>query len=140
MDRRCRESEGKAKIEGYMSVSDEEAHQRGVFLGQIEEGAGDVGVIADEFSVEVGKSKERMDVLYLSRGGPVSDPIEFSGIHFNVVPSCLSAQALYCLNAVMSLLIRYAHIPFYFRFSFTFPTRRSSDLASQNWYPLDPCS
>ena len=29
VDRRCRESEGKAKIEGYMSVSDEEAHQRG---------------------------------------------------------------------------------------------------------------
>ena len=28
----------------------------------------------------------------------------------------------------MSLLIRYAHIPFYFRFSFAFPTRRSSDL------------
>ena len=27
MDRRCRESEGKAKIEGYMSVSDEGAHQ-----------------------------------------------------------------------------------------------------------------
>ena len=27
VDRRCRESEGKAKIEGYMSVSDEEAHQ-----------------------------------------------------------------------------------------------------------------
>ena len=28
MDRRCRESEGKAKIEGYMSISDEEAHHR----------------------------------------------------------------------------------------------------------------
>ena len=28
VDRQCRESEGKAKIEGYMSVSDEEAHQR----------------------------------------------------------------------------------------------------------------
>ena len=28
VDQRCRESEGKAKIEGYMSVSDEEAHQR----------------------------------------------------------------------------------------------------------------
>ena len=26
MDRRCRESEGKAKIEGYVSISDEEAH------------------------------------------------------------------------------------------------------------------
>ena len=30
VDWRCRESEGNAKIEGYMSVSDEEAHQRGV--------------------------------------------------------------------------------------------------------------
>ena len=28
VDRRCRESEGKAKIEGYMSISDEEAHHR----------------------------------------------------------------------------------------------------------------
>ena len=28
VDRRCRESEGKVKIEGYMRVSDEEAHQR----------------------------------------------------------------------------------------------------------------
>ena len=28
VDRQSRESEGKAKIEGYMSVSDEEAHQR----------------------------------------------------------------------------------------------------------------
>ena len=27
VDRQCRESEGKAKIEGCMSVSDEEAHQ-----------------------------------------------------------------------------------------------------------------
>ena len=28
VDRRCRESEGKAKKDGYMSISDEEAHQR----------------------------------------------------------------------------------------------------------------
>ena len=26
VDQRCRESEGKAKIEGYISISDEEAH------------------------------------------------------------------------------------------------------------------
>ena len=31
VDRQCRESEGKAKIEGYMSVSDEEAHHRYVY-------------------------------------------------------------------------------------------------------------
>ena len=28
VDRQCRESEGRAKIEGYMSISDEEAHQQ----------------------------------------------------------------------------------------------------------------
>ena len=28
VDRQCRESEGKAKIKGYMSISDEEAHHR----------------------------------------------------------------------------------------------------------------
>ena len=28
VDWQCRESEGKAKIEGYMSISDEEAHHR----------------------------------------------------------------------------------------------------------------
>ena len=35
MDRRRRESEGKAKIEGYMSVSDEEAHHRGSVLRDV---------------------------------------------------------------------------------------------------------
>ena len=34
MDWRRRESEGKAKIEGYMSVSDEEAHQRDIFASR----------------------------------------------------------------------------------------------------------
>ena len=28
VDQQCRETKGKAKIEGYMSVSDEEAHHR----------------------------------------------------------------------------------------------------------------
>ena len=36
-----------------------------------------------------------------------------------MLPSCRMGS---CKCAVMSLLIRYAHIPFYFRFSFTFPT------------------
>ena len=29
VDQQCRESKGKAKIEGYMSIYDEEAHHRG---------------------------------------------------------------------------------------------------------------
>ena len=36
VDRRCRESEGKVKIEGYMSISDEEAHQQKNALGKRE--------------------------------------------------------------------------------------------------------
>ena len=34
VDQRCRESEGKVKIEGYMSISDEEAHQRPTSLSR----------------------------------------------------------------------------------------------------------
>ena len=37
VDRRCRESEGKAKIEGYMSISDEEAHHHKSCIHQISE-------------------------------------------------------------------------------------------------------
>ena len=33
VDQRCRESEGKVKIEGYMSVSDEEAHHHHMVKG-----------------------------------------------------------------------------------------------------------
>ena len=33
VDQRCRESEGKAKIEEYMSISDEEAHHRFLLHG-----------------------------------------------------------------------------------------------------------
>ena len=41
MDQRCRESEGKAKIEGYMSVSDEEAHHRVDGRAAVPSGGGD---------------------------------------------------------------------------------------------------
>ena len=43
-----------------------------------------VGVVADELSVEIGESEERADILYLGWGRPVADSIEFSGVHFNV--------------------------------------------------------
>ena len=47
-----------------------------VFICDIDEGASNVTVITNKLSVEVGKSKERMDVLYFSHGWPVSDPIQ----------------------------------------------------------------
>ena len=45
---------------------------------------GNVGIVTDKLPVEIGESKERADVFYLGQGGPVSDPIGFSGVHFNV--------------------------------------------------------
>ena len=57
---------------------------QGVFLGQVQEGASNVGVVTNKLSVEVGGPKERMDVLYLSRGGPISDSVKFGGVYFNV--------------------------------------------------------
>ena len=57
-----------------------------------------------------------------------------SGILLNLIPEPrfqirfgLGLEGL-GTRPLMSLLIRYTHIPFYFHFSFTFPTRRSSDL------------
>ena len=52
-----------------------------VFLGEIEEGAGDVRVVRDEVSVEIGKAKERANIFHLGRGRPARDPIEFDWIH-----------------------------------------------------------
>ena len=49
MDRGCRESEGKVKIEGYMSVSDEEAHQRKAFLKYLAQ-LGDFGNFKENHS------------------------------------------------------------------------------------------
>ena len=54
------------------------------FLVWSRRGACDVGVVTNKLSVEIGEPKERADIFYLGLGGPVSDSIEFSGVHFNV--------------------------------------------------------
>ena len=52
MDRRCRESEGKAKIEGYMRVSDEEAHHR---FGRLSRREGEPSIV---FIVQIEPEKD----------------------------------------------------------------------------------
>ena len=52
-----------------------------VLLGEIEEGAGDIGVVGDEASVEIGEAKERANVFHLGWGRPACDPIKFDWIH-----------------------------------------------------------
>ena len=47
----------------------------------MDERAGDVGVIRDETSVEVGKAKERSNILDFLGGGPAGDTVQLYGIH-----------------------------------------------------------
>ena len=54
---------------------------REIFLGEVEEGAGDVGVIGDEVAVEIGEAKEGANVFHFGRGRPTCDSIEFDGVH-----------------------------------------------------------
>ena len=42
-----------------------------VFLGEVEEGASDVGIVGNEPTVEVGESKERANILHLGWRRPV---------------------------------------------------------------------
>ena len=46
-----------------------------VFLGEVNKRVGDIGVIWDETSVEVGKAKERSNVLDFLGGGPASNSV-----------------------------------------------------------------
>ena len=52
-----------------------------VLLGEVEEGAGDIGIVRDESSVEVGETKERADVFHLGWGWPTCDAVELDGVH-----------------------------------------------------------
>ena len=54
---------------------------REVFLGEIKERAGDIGIIGDESSVEVGEAKERANVFHLGWGWPTCNAVEFNGVH-----------------------------------------------------------
>ena len=52
-----------------------------VLLGEVKEGTGDVGIVGDESSVEVGEPKERANVFHLGRSRPTCDSIEFYWVH-----------------------------------------------------------
>ena len=52
-----------------------------VLLGEIKEGAGDIGVVRDEASVEIGEAKERANIFHLGWGRPARDPVKFDWIH-----------------------------------------------------------
>ena len=48
---------------------------RQVLLGEVNEGLGNIGVVGDKMSVEVGEPEEGLDVLDFLRGRPAGDTI-----------------------------------------------------------------
>ncbi len=55
------------------------------FAGEGIEGAGNIGEVADELPIEVHKTKEGLDLLYLCWSRPVHDSADLCRIHGNVV-------------------------------------------------------
>jgi len=73
-------SEGVLKsIESASTVLGEDP--RSIFLGELDRRDHNVRVIEDELAVEVGKSQEGLDVLYLIRFRPISDRLDFVWRH-----------------------------------------------------------
>ena len=52
-----------------------------VLLGEVEKGAGNVGVVGNEPTVEIGEPKERANVFHLGWCGPACDAVELDRVH-----------------------------------------------------------
>ena len=54
---------------------------RQVLFGEVDEWSGDVGVVGDKASVEIGKAKEGSDVLHFFGSRPTGDAVQFDRVH-----------------------------------------------------------
>ena len=52
-----------------------------VFLSEVEEGVDNCGIVGDELMIEVGKAKERLDVLDFGEGRPGGDTVKLDRVH-----------------------------------------------------------
>ena len=54
---------------------------RQVLLGEVDERAGDVGVVRDKSAIKISKAKEGAYVLDFGRGRPAGNAVELDGVH-----------------------------------------------------------
>ena len=52
-----------------------------VFLGEVEEGVSNSGIVWDKATIEVGKAKEGSYIFDFGRGGPAGNSIKFYWVH-----------------------------------------------------------
>ena len=77
---------------------------REVLLGEVEEGAGDVGVVGDESAVEVSEPKERANIFHLGWRRPVCNAVELDGIHGQLAGFHNHAEVFYLVSGEFALL------------------------------------
>ena len=79
MKDRFQQEEGFEGVKG--SLAGRGAIPREVFLGEVNEGSGNVGVVRDETTVEVCKAKEGPDILDFFGSWPTGNSIQFDGAY-----------------------------------------------------------
>ena len=77
---------------------------RKVLLGEVEEGASDVGVVGDEPTIEVGEPEERADIFHLGWCGPICDAVKFDGVHGQLAGFNNHAEVFYLVGGELALL------------------------------------
>ena len=86
-----------------------------ILLGEVEEGASDVGIVRDKSSEEIGEAKERANIFHLSWCGPIRDAIEFNGIHGQLAGFNDHAEVFYLVSGELALLefqvkVEFSHV------------------------------
>ena len=76
---------------------------REILLSEVEERAGDIGIVRDELSVEIGEAKERANVLHLSWCGPICNAIEFDRVHGQLAGFNDHAEVFYLVGGELAL-------------------------------------
>ena len=75
-----------------------------VLLGEVEEGASDVGVVGNEPTVEVGESKERANIFHLSWRRPICDAVELDGVHGQLARFHNHSKVFYLVGGELAFL------------------------------------
>jgi len=75
-----------------------------VLFGEVDEGTGDIGVVGDESTVEVGEAKERVYIFDFCGGWPFGNPIEFDGVHGELTRFDDHSEVFYLVGGEFTLL------------------------------------
>jgi len=97
-----RQEEGFEGVEGFLAGGGPVPLE--VFLGEVDEGAGDVRIVGNESSVEIGKAKERAYVFYFCGGWPFGDSVKFDGVHSELTRFDDHSKVVYFTGGEFTLL------------------------------------